>query len=466
MANVRDYGAVGDGVSDDTAALEHAVNDGDGLLVFPRGEYRISRTLRVNLSRSRRTGIDGSGGTARIVMTGPGPAISIVGSHDKTADPTDVAATVWDAERMPTVRSIEITTTHPEADGIRLEGFFQATITGVLLRNVRHGIHVVRQGRNLLVSHCHIYRCTGAGVYFQEANLHQAVVASSHVSYCRLGGVRIEGGEIRNLQITGNDIEYNTNRSIGLPGADAEATAEILVDCREGTIREGTIASNTIQATASPGGANIRFLGTADRVGMWTIAGNVIGSQSVNVHLVGAAGVAISGNYIYGGHERNIFVERSRLIAIGSNVIGHNPDHRDPPIAAGIRFEDCHDSSLTGVLVQDAIAGRGGGRDTAAVAKEATVELVRCRRMNLSGCQILDPLAIGLLVEDCHDTLVSGCTILDSRPQPLMQTAMSWRSSAGAAALSGCAVVNCRLQDVAVSQEVRTAENIVGPPEP
>jgi flagellar hook protein FlgE len=75
------------------------------------------------------------------------------------------------------------------------------------------------------------------------------VIASNHVSYCRLGGIRVEGGGIRNLQITGNDIEYNNNRSIGVADADAEPTAEILIDCRTGTIREGTIASNTLEAS-------------------------------------------------------------------------------------------------------------------------------------------------------------------------------------------------------------------------
>ena len=52
----------------------------------------------------------------------------------------------------------------------------------------------------------------------------QINVASSHISYNRLGGIRLERSEVRNLQITGNDIEYNNHKS---HLAKPEPTAEI-----------------------------------------------------------------------------------------------------------------------------------------------------------------------------------------------------------------------------------------------
>jgi polygalacturonase len=280
----------------------------------------------------------------------------------------------------------------------------------------------------------------------------------------------VSGGEIRNLQITGNDIEYNNNRSIGVPGAESEPTAEIFIDCRDGSVREGTIASNTIQATASPGGANIRFLGAGAgderRTGMWTITGNLIGSQSVNIHLVGALGFAISGNYLYSGHERTILVERSRSIALGSNCIGHNPDYGDKELSPGIRFEDCRDSSLTGLVIQDAVAGRNTVAEAPPTRKEALVELVRCHRMTVCGCQILEGTPVGLLIDDCRDTLVSGCTILDGRPRPLMRTAIEWRSTRAADAPPDSAVLGCRLQDLSLPPSVKVADNLLGPSVP
>ena len=51
MSNIRNFGAKGDGSNDDTAAIQHAVeNAGDGLLEFPRGDYRIRRTIEIKLN--------------------------------------------------------------------------------------------------------------------------------------------------------------------------------------------------------------------------------------------------------------------------------------------------------------------------------------------------------------------------------------------------------------------------------
>lgn len=52
MLNVRDYGAVGNGVADDTAAIQAASDAaGDvrgGVVFFPRGEYRTTTTIRLH----------------------------------------------------------------------------------------------------------------------------------------------------------------------------------------------------------------------------------------------------------------------------------------------------------------------------------------------------------------------------------------------------------------------------------
>lgn len=465
MSDVRTFGAAGDGRQDDTGALLHALQAGDGVLELPRGDYRITRPLVIPLDKAGRFALRGAGGTAKLIMAGPGPAIQLVGTHAKSADPADFQPGVWQLERMPTLADIEIEGAHPEADGVRIERVMQATLTGVLIRRVRTAVHVTGRARNLLIGQCHFYHNTGIGVHFDRVNLHQAIITGSHISYCRLGGVRIADSEVRNLQITGNDIEYNNNKAHKVPGADAEPTAEIYIDCQNGSIREGTIASNTLQATYSPGGANIRFIGAGPdknhKVGLFTITGNLIGSQENNIHLTSARGVAISGNVIYSGHSRNLLLEHCRNVVVGANVFDHNPDYDPNELCTGIRLVDSVDCSLSGLVIQDCLAGRHTVKDAGPQERQALLELQRCRRINVSGVQVLDGAPVGIAVDECSDVLVQGCTILDGRTPALMQHAIRWTGDG-----SGNLIAHCRVGGTVaaldVPKQVRRWDNLEG----
>jgi hypothetical protein len=461
MSNVRDFGAMGDGQHDDTAAIVHALCDGDGELQFPRGDYRVTKTIVVEMKDRQHTAIHGSGGLATIFMHGPGPVFELRGTHTASADPNSFKPEVWRNERMPTISQIEIEGKHPEADGVRIIGVMQPTLTGVLIRNVRHGVHLTQRARNVLISHCHIYHNTGIGVFLDRVNLHQTNIIGNHISYNRLGGVRIENSEVRNLQITGNDIEYNNNRTFQVPNADDVPTAEIYIDCGEGgSVREGTICSNTIQATYSPNGANIRIIGQATseshKAGMWCISGNLIGSQATNVHFTSARGITLEGNYIYSGHQRNLLLERCKSIVIGSNCFGHNPDYKDKELCTGIRMVDCENCTITGLQIQDALAGANTVKDAVPVKRDGLIELIRCRRMNLTGLQVLEGSPDALHLEECSDTLITGCSFYETRPERLTKAAISW-TGAG----SGNLIAHCRAnRPVHVPAHVKLSENL------
>ncbi|MFT5129270.1 MAG: hypothetical protein ACI8W8_002892 [Rhodothermales bacterium] len=405
MSWVKGFGAVGDGKADDTAAIEHALKDGDGLLQFPRGKYRISRTIEISLSAHGRLGIEGACGTATIIMAGAGPTFRIVGSHRGTGDPLSVRPAVWN-QRMPTIRNIEIVGRHPEADGIELIETMQAVLEGVLIRQVRHGIRLHKRNRNVLISHCHIYHNTGVGVFLDQVNLHQINIASSHISYNRLGGIRIEGSEVRNLQITGNDIEYNNFRAHKTPPTP---TAEIYIDARADTasVNEVTIASNTIQATDSPGGANIRILESRDKSrppGLISITGNVIGSQEHNVHLSGCYGVVLTGNTIYSCMKRNLLLEQCSQISLSGN---HFRRHT-PKYGTGVRIVDCSDIVLSGsVFCDESEAGQQNGA--------SLLELDSCERITVSACHFQGGVPYGIDLANCSDILLNAVSIDESR---------------------------------------------------
>ena len=440
MSDVISFGAEGDGKADDTEAIRHALLQGDGVIRFGRGTYRLTETIEIDLDRVDRTSIEGSDGNAKIVMEGKGPAFRIVGSHGGTADPKGVKPEVWQRQRLPIISGIEIEGMHPEADGIELIGTFQPIVSRVLLRDLRHGIVLTKRNRNVLISDCQIYHNRGVGIFMDRVNLHQTNITGNHISYNRLGGIRIQGSEIRNLQITGNDIEYNNYRSH--PGnAPEEMTAEILIDSRgkesdspRPSVRELTISSNTIQSTFSPNGANIRILGPDPSrtlpPGMAAISGNVVGNQAINIHLVGCRGISVTGNFVYSGFQHNLLVEGCDDLSFGSNNFGHNYWVPSREIDANVRMVDSSDCVLNGLEMRGAPSGKtnweeawndGDGR-----THRGLIELERCQRMNLTGCLLRDPAPVGIFLSECSRINMSACQVHDTREEKLMRRAVEW----------------------------------------
>ncbi|MGB8168566.1 MAG: right-handed parallel beta-helix repeat-containing protein, partial [Chthoniobacteraceae bacterium] len=405
---------IGDGLNDDTDAIRHCIEQGDGRVVFSRGNYRITKTIEVELNKHGRTAFGGDGGLATLIMDGPGPALRLVGTHDKNADPKTYKPGVWESERMPTVTQLEIVGGHDESIGIQVEGTMQATIAGVLIRRCRYGIHLVKRNRNVLIADSHIYDGRGAaiGIYFDGVNLHQTNIVGCHISYHRHAGIKIQRSEIRNLQITGCDIEYNFDPA-------AEDCADVWIDSRESTVREGTITSCTIQARRSPGGCNVRIEGVPDELsrsaGLWTITGNHISSQDTNLLLRSCRAVVVSGNTFCSGYDRSIVVEKCRSISIGTNSIDYNPDYSGDRID-GVVIRDSSGIAVTGLVIEAARAGtpeEGGA-----------VHIARASEVTVAGCQILDSTHRGLHLDQVKNVMVTGCTILTRQPQPTMREAI------------------------------------------
>jgi len=399
MSNVRDFGAKGDGQTDDTVALTHAIQRGDGQLVFGRGDYLITRPLQVPLATVGRISFDGSGGVARLTMAGAGPALHLIGSHKASAKPSTFAESVWTKERMPTVQGLEIVGRHAEADGIRIEGAMQPTLQGVLIRRCRHGVHLPNRNRNVLIANCHIYDNSGVGVFLDRLNLHQINVVGCHISYCKQGGIKVVGSEIRNFQITGNDIEYNFDDK-------ADTSADILLDSRAGTLREGTIVSNTIQALRSPNGANVRLLGVgqgnAGAIGMFTISNNMIGDALTAIHLQSCRGVVVTGNCTYSGFRHSLRAEDCEHLVIGPNSIDHNPDYKNLSNDC-LLLKNCRNVTMTGLNVEHIRAPEE--------AAEASITIDGCQDVSLTGCHILGARAVGVLVRASSVVRVADCTI-------------------------------------------------------
>jgi hypothetical protein len=456
MAQPHDFGAAGDGRTDDTAALQHALDSGDGLLELAAVSYRITRPLVVRFGRGYGA-VLGKGGASRLIMAGPGPALHLIGEHRGTAQPSSVTESTWRNERFPIISALEIVGAHAQADGLLLQRTLMATVSQVLIRGCRIGIHLVERNRNFILANAHVYDNRQYGLFFDACNLHQAIIHGNHISYNHVAGVRSLGGDVHNVQITGNDIEYNNlPQDKNLPD-DSPRSADIWFESLGGAISEITIAGNTIQATVTSGGANVRILGSADPQAagarLINITGNVIGSQRRGLELDHVIRATITGNSIYDSADLSLRARHCSGLSVGHNTLAWRGND-EAPQADGILLEDCENCVLGGLSAQRLWAGtaeRGGA-----------VTLIRCRDVALSNCQLLDSRVRGVELIDCRRCSVAANHIVDRRADPTMREGIRVSGDSRDILLLGNIVGGATQQAIKLPEERGTArENVI-----
>lgn len=398
----REHGAVGDGVADDRAALQAAIDRGEGGVVIEPGVYRITGPILVDLATSGFTSVTGTG-AATIYMDGPGPAFRFIGNHTGTASPPSVPETVWNRERTPNVSGIEIVGKHPEADGIELDGTMQPIISRVTVREARHGIRLINRNRNVIVTACHLYDNSGVGIYLDKVNLHQIVIGDTHVSYNDGGGVVIRGGNVRNVHIGNCDLEAN------MPPDDTPSkAANVLVDVtdREGseldnryadTIAELTISGSTLQHTGkNTSSANVRLLGRDDYpINTVAITGNVMSDVNCSIDADYISGTTITGNVFFTGKPTDIRIKNSQRLVLANNQFDPRRYEGARSQEGGVHLLDCHDLTINGLQF------------SAITNTDPALWLTRCERVVLTGCQLYE-CTNGLRLEDCRTVLLGN----------------------------------------------------------
>jgi len=392
-----------------------------GTLLLPPGTHRITSPLEITLAQSHSVLIRPESGPATLIMDGPGPAIRIVGSHEGSAAPQTFEPGTWN-ERMPLIEGIEIIGNHPEADGIELIRCVQPTLEKVVIRWCRHAVHLVERNRNVIISNCHFYENRGIGVFLDDVNLHQINVANSHISYNQAGGIVVIGGNVRNIQITGCDIEAN------MPENDQPTTAaNILLDVsgftddKTRSIAEVAITGCTIQhssnysgkdfAQLAPGGANVRFLGNATSpIDSVTISGNVIGDAALCFDFVHTADLTITGNTLMAPNPDFLYFRDSARFVVQGNTF-HPREFARP---GRLVFERCADSVISnnifrkleapdGVVVLQECSGLALGSNVLAQCSSG-VRIVSSRQISLHDWVITDFPEDALLLETSEDS--------------------------------------------------------------
>lgn len=393
---------------DSTAKLQQQLDDNDGNLILAAETYRLTRPIEVDLEKYGAATIQSTASTT-LIMDGPGPALRFTGTHNGTASPRTFEPATWN-ERMPIITGIEILGAHPQADGIELRFTVGAVVNRVSVRWCRHAIHLTQRNRNVIISDCHLYENSGIGVFLDDVNLHQINVSNSHISYNREGGVVVRDGNVRNLQVTGCDIEGN------MPDDETPTkTANVLIDVSGSatdpgkSIAEIAITGCTIQhsanysgdeeKTVAPGGANIRLAGKEIYpINSVTISGNVLSDTTTNVDIRYAHDVTINSNTFFAPKPNHLVVAHSQRIVVNGNTF--NPRQFTRP--GTIRFANSADCILSNSTIHHFAT------DAGAVILEA------CSGFTITGLNLSD-CDSGIVLRETSDTTLANCRVMRTK---------------------------------------------------
>lgn len=175
--NVREYGAKGDGVTDDTEAIQDAIDasrNSGATVYLPAGIYNISDTLII-YSHTKLVG-SGKRGTSETGYSGT----QINYSGDDAVISTDGGASCFGAE----VRNIRVNGTKGAWCGLRLEGASECYVQHF---TVNGGCKVGVLCDNLTITHLdNLYLCNcNEGVHLENA--HAVTVSNLNAWLCKTG---------------------------------------------------------------------------------------------------------------------------------------------------------------------------------------------------------------------------------------------------------------------------------------
>ena len=123
--NVKEYGATGDGSTDDSTAIQAAttaaVNAGGGIVFFPAGyTYKIATTITISPATLTRS----------LLFEGYGAKLDYSGASDAIIVATNVVASVQASERNVSIRGFYITGTSSASSAMRIKA------TNVYVRDI------------------------------------------------------------------------------------------------------------------------------------------------------------------------------------------------------------------------------------------------------------------------------------------------------------------------------------------
>jgi parallel beta-helix repeat protein len=164
--NVKDYGAKGDGTTDDQAAIQSAINAGQAsgkTVWFPPGTYNHSNVLNAN-----GVNIQGSGSGTVLNATNPSEEAIKLGNNSSLSN-LETSTSAGNRDSQPDEAAVDVTgsgdsvshvtTLGAESNGIRLDGATGAKISSNLVEGSNaDGIALMNGSSNNTVSGNEVYQ--------------------------------------------------------------------------------------------------------------------------------------------------------------------------------------------------------------------------------------------------------------------------------------------------------------------
>lgn len=360
VVNVKDFGAVGDGVADDSTAVQNAINAantaGGGLVFFPEGTYELNDSVLTMYSN--------------ITLQGEGHSSIIQGWLSITA--SGLSSVTWRNVRIKGYRFIWSNCTDVLLENIYFENenfsgasfassrFCQFTdssrfrIVNCYIENCQYGIWIggptgslTSQNTDVVVENCHIKNTYATG-YSYPAGINLAdgkniVLTKNHIEGIQpttgTQGYGIYQGDntvfkAENIVISNNTIE-DCQYGIKLHNPSKVVVSDNVVRLGVGDSSQGIAAFGDLDVDGSiPSsfavtgnvvhGADIYFPGWHKNL---TIAGNTVvgGNRGISTYTAGGSTysyyVTIDGNTISECEQTGILLQDTEHCTVSNNTI-------------------------------------------------------------------------------------------------------------------------------------------------
>lgn len=328
------FGAIGDGIADDTAALQKMFDSKGKYITFPKGGkiYLITSQLSIDATKIKEI----NGNRSTILLNGDFIAFNVQGSLPVSgaAHPDSIGGAK--NEHGMTINGF-IFTAKDEISGtaILLNRVFGTLLTNNVFRFMKHGIAVDQKARNLIIAYNHAYALTGTALHFREnGDTHQVNIFGNHFSYCDMN-IFAENHNLYNVQITGNDLESGLYKK--------HSTINIYLLSTTAKIEDIEISGNSLEDHWSTQCIVKMEAENPENILAVTISGNVIGNSNAdefifrnirNLTITGnsfkksygyslkflgrAEGVSITGNSFYSAGVINVYGSVFGFVFVGN----------------------------------------------------------------------------------------------------------------------------------------------------